>query len=211
MANQVIGPYRVGSIPSGAVTVDVTRGGADADLSVYDAVTAELVRPSGYVDALEAEVLGADVYVRFPRDRSLFPVRGLYRIRLTFSSTITGAREEGTGIRFPVEAEDGWHTLATAREAWGQAAPRDDVILFKLLAIAREQIEALADRDISTVPLGCQEAQWLHARNIYNATGTSARTDGGLAGNAPSFRPHPIDWHIVQLVNPRRGGVGGAA
>ncbi len=205
-----IGPFWVGDIPAAPARIAVARNGSPADLTGRT-VAASLVRPSGYADPLPATVSGSEVLVTFPADRSLFAARGLYRIALTFTVTATGAREQGSAVRFPVEAEDGWHTLATARDEWGQAAPRDDVTLFKLLTIARDQIIDLADRDISTVPLGCQEAQWLHARNIYNATSTAVRADGGVSGNAPTFRPHPIDWHIAQLVNPRRGGIGGAA
>lgn len=113
-------------------------------------------------------------------------------------------------------------SLYTAEEAvtrWGVGAPSESRMA-ELLAVSEQQIfeyaplplpdlttvfeEALEDEDAALmVPAGHREAHFVQARNIHNATlKAPGSQDFGPDGMAIAL--HPLDWHVKQLLRPRR-------
>lgn len=108
-----------------------------------------------------------------------------------------------------------WHTAASAYDEWADAvAVADEDVLTELLEVAKEQVMAYAfksDREAYEaaneeapydVPLRLRRAQIRQAENMWNA----ARVDSSGEIGEGSFvsSPHPLDWHIKQLIRPRR-------
>ena len=110
-----------------------------------------------------------------------------------------------------------WHDVLSAREEWVDA-PDDDSILGELLSIAAEQVMAYAPASLreefegevgddewpegwSNPPIAFRRAQLMHAKNMW----TADRVDsGGTFGDGEfQVRPHPLDWHVKQLIRPR--------
>jgi len=117
-----------------------------------------------------------------------------------------------------------WHTVETARDQWIDA-PLDDVVLTELLAIAKQQVAAYAPSGVFPgvitegsghegaygeaiwdgilVPDNFRYGQLRQAQNLYNAGRVNA--NGSLGdGNDFVMTPHPLDWHIKQILRPRR-------
>lgn len=103
-----------------------------------------------------------------------------------------------------------WHTLETARDQWADA-PYDNDQLEELLEVARVQVVAYSPTrktdpsvaaDSSTVPVTYRLAQLRQAQNIWSAGAVNA--DGGI-GDGSDFvlRPHPLDWHVKQIIRPK--------
>jgi hypothetical protein len=97
-----------------------------------------------------------------------------------------------------------WLTTETARGLW-RDAPADDATLQLYLDVSRDAIEdfgrTLADPE--AIPAGWRMAHWQHARNCLNA-GKAAAGGGDLDGSGFGLVSVPLDWHIQQLVRPRR-------
>lgn len=105
-----------------------------------------------------------------------------------------------------------WHDTESAAYQWPDA-PDDTDILEELLEVARGQVVAYsphrkADPIVATdsddVPVEYRLAQLRQATNLFNAG--SVAPDGGL-GDGGSFvmTPHPLDWHVKQIIRPKRG------
>lgn len=105
-----------------------------------------------------------------------------------------------------------WHNLESARIQWADA-PYDDDTLDELLEVARGQVVAYSPTkksdpivapDSVDVPVHYRLAQLRQATNIWTAG--SVDTTGGI-GDGSDFviRPHPLDWHIKQIIRPRGG------
>jgi hypothetical protein len=108
-----------------------------------------------------------------------------------------------------------WHDIESARDEWVDA-PLDDDVLGELLDIAEQQVVAYApalpeptDEELEDsgwtqpIPAAWRRAQLTQARNIWNA----AKVDpsGGVGDDTFVLRPHPLDWHVKQLLRPRKG------
>lgn len=102
-----------------------------------------------------------------------------------------------------------WHDLESARDQWIDA-PLDDDVLGELLEVAREQVIAYAptlptpaeDAPLS-LPVSYRRAQLQQARNLWNAAAVNG--DGQTGSGDFVFQPRPLDWHIRQLLRPRKG------
>jgi|GEM_PF-2935406 len=107
-------------------------------------------------------------------------------------------------VRIVVEERTGWHTLASARSGWREASA-SDVALYGLLQIARtaviEYAPALTAEDV--IPISYREAQLLHARNVWNAT-APAGSNGQIGSDGFAIQPKPLDWHVKQMLRPKR-------
>lgn len=107
-----------------------------------------------------------------------------------------------------------WHDIDSVRDDWIDA-PLDDDVLAELLAVAkgdvmayafksdREAYEAATEEEPYDVPDRLRLAQRRQSENIWNAGRVDA--SGGI-GDGGDFvmKPHPLDWHVKQLVRPRR-------
>lgn len=95
-----------------------------------------------------------------------------------------------------------WHNLESAREQWPDA-PDDDLVLEEILDVAQVQVMQYAGTDPEVqVPQRFRRAQLIHAKNMYTAQMVDS---GGMVGEGDfQIRPHPLDWHVKQLIRPRR-------
>lgn len=111
------------------------------------------------------------------------------------------------------------YTVEEAGTRWGPGAP-DDGTLAQLLAVSWAQCVAYAplpavpdladlfesaltgDETVEAIPVGHREAHYQQARNIWNASTKSPSGDFGPDGMTIAF--HPLDWHVKQLLRPRR-------
>lgn len=105
-----------------------------------------------------------------------------------------------------------WHDIESIRGEWVDA-PLDDGVLAELLDVAKDAVMAYAfksDRvayetelEDYDVPARLRMAQRRHAENIWNAASVDS-SGGGGEGDFVA-QPHPLDWHIKQLIRPRGG------
>lgn len=105
-----------------------------------------------------------------------------------------------------------WHDIDSARDQW-QDAPDDDEILDEILDVARGQVIAYSPTkkadpivapDSSEVPVAYRLAQIRQATNLWTAG--SVNPDGGFGdGGTFVMTPHPLDWHVKQIIRPKRG------
>lgn len=108
-----------------------------------------------------------------------------------------------------------WHNPETATAEWTDAISiADEDVLAELLEVAKGQVmayafksdreayEAATEEEPYDVPVNLRRAQIRHAENMWNA----ARVDAAGEIGEGSFvsAPHPMDWHIKQLIRPRR-------
>lgn len=105
-----------------------------------------------------------------------------------------------------VEAVSGWHTMSSARALW-IGAPVDDVDLYELLTVARDQVLDFAPARFSEpgaeVPVRFKRAQLMQARNIWNASKKDEQDQMG--GEGFTVTVWPMDWSVKNLIRPKRG------
>jgi hypothetical protein len=173
-----------------------------------------------YVDdtALTTVIDGNDVLATI----KLLPSPGVHSVRVVLTNVTK--RETYELEPLVVETRNGWHTLASARREWPDAAV-SDAQLFNLLAVARGQVEAYAPalpHPVATppeigpngwiyftetpqtgVPDNYRLAQLMQARNIFSAT--QPNSDTGYVGDFAPAPARPLDWHVQQLLRPKKG------
>lgn len=105
-----------------------------------------------------------------------------------------------------------WHDEESARANWDDA-PYDDEQLAELLEVARGQVvaysphrksDAAVQPESDEVPVAYRLAQIRQAQNLWRA-GTVDATGGIGDGSDFVIRPHPLDWHIKQIIRPKGG------
>lgn len=110
-----------------------------------------------------------------------------------------------------------WHDLDSIRDEWPDAEFIEDDTLDELLEVAKLQVTtfapALADTatvidgyvvaDPDPVPVNYRMAQRVQARNIWNAA--RVNPEGTTGEGDFVLRPFPLDWHVKQLLRPKRG------
>lgn len=106
-----------------------------------------------------------------------------------------------------------WHDIDSVRDDWIDAPLNDDV-LGELLITARGDVMAYAfksDRDAYDaateeepyeVPDRLRFAQRKQAENLWNAGRVD--TSGNVGDGEYTYQPHPLDWHVKQIIRPRR-------
>lgn len=98
-----------------------------------------------------------------------------------------------------------WHTVESIRERWADAPYEDDYVE-EVLEVAKVQVLAYAPalaEGATDIPVSYRMAQHLQARNIW--TGAVNNGDGGVGPEGFMIQPKPLDWHVMQLLRPRRG------
>lgn len=193
-----LGPFRIGDNPANPIQIELD---ADNDLTAYATASATLFGPGrGVVATLPAvEIESETLTFQFPA--SPFNAAGVYSLAVKLHGE-GGVLLSLADLPIVVESEDGWHTLATARSEWADA-PYDDGQLFRLLAIAEEQVSAYAPAFTGRPSLSLRAAQLMQARNTWNAVKVSS--DGGLGPEGYIITPRPLDWMVKQLLRPKRG------
>lgn len=105
-----------------------------------------------------------------------------------------------------------WHDTESAATQWPDA-PDDDAVLKELLEVARGQVVAysphsktdpVVEAASDVVPVAYRLAQLRQAQNLWAAGSTSP--DGGIGdGESFTLTPHPLDWHVKQIIRPKGG------
>lgn len=100
-----------------------------------------------------------------------------------------------------------WHDTTSLVEAWGaEADPIPDALLESLIDVARDQVIAYAPRldDYTEIPERYRLGHFRQAQNLYKSTIVDASGGVGM-GSDFVVTPHPLDWHVKNILRPRRG------
>lgn len=166
-----------------------------------DSVNAALVKPDGTTVNTAAVIADDQIEVTLP----VLDAAGVWLVQVTLVGTAGSARLPGQ--RFLVEAAtpDGWYDTATTRAQW-RDAPDDDVALWELLEVAKDQVLSYAGGVGGPgfqVPPNLRKAQLMQARNIWNAAKVDA-SNGEIGEDTFAIRPFPLDWAVRQMIRPKR-------
>ena len=195
------GPWTSGDAVVGPALVAYRDDGYPADLTDATVTNGWLADPAGIRYPATVAVDADPSTLAYTLDGDEFTAPGVWTLAADVATG--GNRFRTTPASFVVEATDGWLTLAAARDSW-RDAPDDDVVLWRLLAMAREQVEAYAPAiQWSTPPPNYVTAQHTQARNIWNAVKTDPANQG-IGDEAFTIRPFPMDWTVKQMIRPAR-------
>lgn len=198
--------YWAGDAPVAAVLLSPVRDGRHVDLSVFDGVVATLLTPAGIVFEVPTAALvddpdeGRVVSVVVPAHLQL---PGLYWLELRLTTAAGGA--ERFEVPVVVQAQNGWHTLQSARAEWPDAHELADDRLWSLLEVARIECAAYAPELPADAlpPVNYREAQLMQARNRAAASRVDPAT-GSEGGDGYGMTPFPLDWLVQQTLRPKR-------
>lgn len=206
--------YWVGDVPAEDLLLAPARAPEDyIDLDPFDDVDLTLRGPDGVVVPSAGELAGSIttiedqkyVLIEWPTS-SPFDQGGIWDLGITLLGD-GSVQQRIAPVRLIVQSDDGWYSVEEAREDW-RGAPDEDAILFKLLAVARRDVETydagrIITEDSPRPPNSLREAQLMQARNTWNANlvDPSGDQDDG------SYRvtPFPLDWKVKQLIRPQAG------
>jgi hypothetical protein len=188
--------FYLDDIPAEPVTIDP----ATVDVSAFTTATASVIDPAGDHHDATAEIVDGGVDVIIP---DVLTLEGVYRIRVILTGT--GTRASLPDERFIVQDNDSeWNTLDTVRVDWPDAESIEDVTLWAILEIVRQQVAEFGTTLTGTAALDATNyAQRLQARNTWNAAKVSPAGDVGTEDFV--IRPFPLDWHVKQVLRPQRG------
>lgn len=204
--------YWTGDIPAEDLVLEPARRGEPIDLAPFDPLetTVELrtfngdLVPADFLVSFETgDVDDIDrVVLEWPAE-SVFSESGLHTLSVTLQATGGSPRERLAPVYLVVQADDGWHTLDSARIEWADAEALTDIQLFQVLELGRQQVVEYAPNlpEDAVVPLNYRHAQLMQARNLLNA----GRAEGGEQGEDFVLRPFPLDWMVKQVLRPKRG------
>jgi hypothetical protein len=196
------GPWSIGDTIVGDLSVPyVDDDEAPVDFTGYTVTSAHLRHPDGTTDDLVAAPSPDGTALVFTLAAGPFETPGIWQIEATLTN-VDGAIAAVVPLQFIVEAVSGWLTLSQVRANW-RDAPANDVLLWRLLDVARIQVEAWApDPTPEVIPSNYISAQYTQARNVWNAVksdpATSAIGDEGLL-----LRPFPLDWTVKNMIRPK--------
>lgn len=193
--------FYIGDVPSVSFGIEPAR-----DLTPFNSVTVQLLDPEGAVVPLifTGSIVDDEVVIVWPATTP-FAVAGVYSLRVTLTNTVTSVRERLAPIRIIVQAEDGWHTVDSAREDW-EDAPDSDAAVYDLLELAKDAVLEYAPALAvdAPIPVNYRAGQRGHAENIWNSTRVNPTT-GGDGDGSFVMRPFPLDWQIKQILRPKSG------
>jgi len=117
--------------------------------------------------------------------------------------TVTARARIGTFVVI-VMFDDGWHTLDSARIAWGDA-PTVDAVLSDLLDSARDQVIEFAPvlAADAPIPTNYRQGQLMQARALWQST--LANSSDQINGDGFTVTVYPMDRTIKNLLRPKRG------
>jgi len=201
--------YYVGDIPAEDLVIEPARAGEPIDLAPFDALDTEVVLrnfdgeivPSDFLVTFEDE---QTVVLEWPNDASVLNEAGLH----TLTITLVGPdhRERLAPVYLVVQDDaSGWHTLDSARAEWSDAEALSDLRLWRVLEMARQQIDEHAPKLAAgaRVPANYKDGQLMQARNLLNAA--TVDPSGAEGEDTFQLRPYPLDWMVKQIIRPKRG------
>jgi hypothetical protein len=200
------GPWSVGDAITGPASVPYLDGDEPADFTGITLVDGQLVDPLGGLYPIVAVVDPLDgSRIAYTLSGDAFPLDGLYG--LSAGVVTAGGTFRTAEAPFVVEARDGWATIAGVRAQW-RDAPDHDVVLWRLLEVARTQVvtyaRAVAVADAGPIPRPHPNlvlAQITQARNVWNAVKSDPGSQG-IGDEGFVIRPFPMDWTVKNLIRP---------
>ena len=132
-----------------------------------------------------------------------FDKPGEWSLSTTFV-TPDGSTLRVPGIRFVVEdVATGWLTLYEIRQEW-RDAPSLDVVLFRLLEVAKSQVIAYTPEPVPARPtLNLIGAQREQTRDIWNQVKTDPASIG-IGDDVLTIRPFPMSPWIKDMIRPKQ-------
>jgi hypothetical protein len=169
----------------------------------FTAASAVIIDPAGVSTATTATItVDGLIEVDWPAV-SVFTVEGIYRLRVTLTSATASQRLPDVRI-VAQDPDSEWHTLDSIREDWPDGETISDAMLWTLLEIVRQQIAEFGTTLTGTAALDATNyAQRVQVRNTWNAAKVSPA--GEFGGDEFVIRPFPLDWHVKQILRPKRG------
>lgn len=198
-------PYYVNDIPAEALVLDPPETIVIDD---YAGAIAAMIDPAGVSTSVPASILDGMVVVDLPNDSTLFATAGVHRLRVTLNDP-AGYVQRIPDVPLVVQDEaDEWHTLDTIRAEWPDAEHIPDVSLWEILEVAKGQVVEFAPAIAAgaPIPIEWKTAQRVQSRNIWNAARVAP--DGTTGQDDFVIRPFPLDWHVRQILRPKRA-IGG--
>lgn len=229
------GPFRVGDSPANQITITI-QDDDDSDLSDYTSCDAVMVDGTGTTVATLTAVSITDGMVTFPFPPDPFATAGVYAI----NPTIHGSNStllQLAAVEFPVEADDGWHSFASATNFLNNDFPEDPMVGYILLECAKLSVATFApslgfsDAGVTPISLPTDYYNGLPMLG-YQADGitpvrppmnfkqaelmqarnilNSVKTDPSQTDDGALFviRPYPLDNFIKKLLRPSQGPLG---
>ena len=179
------------------IPVDADVTGLEASVTVLNPYGSPDQQPLGNFAFVDG-----DCVVTF--DGWKFDTPGVYQFVVYGLNNLEGTEQRLATELVVAEGPRGWQTLDSAREQWADA-PADDVTLYELLEVARQQVEEFApflSRE-DPVPVNYRRAQLMQAENIWTAG--AVNSDGDFeSGDYSRSAGFPLDWHVKQMLRPRR-------
>lgn len=191
--------YWEGDTPAAPLDVVPLRDGDPVDLDGYTGATAQLTGPTGVVTPAAAELRDGACWITLPT----LTEAGLQLVSIQLQSGAGSERFEAEPI--VVEADSGWHSIASARAEWPASAKLDDFQLYGLLQLARNDCEPYAPQLPAGTrpPLHYRAGQLMQARNRLTAGSVDPST-GDTGEGSFAVGPFPLDWHVKQTLRPSR-------
>lgn len=192
--------YYVDDVPENPFEIEPPE---DIELDQFDTAVAYFTTPGVEdITAVSAEITDTAVEVDF-EEGAIFTEPGLWTLTVTLMSGTAIRRLPS--IRIVVQADDGWHTLDTARHAWSDAVRIEDDILWEILAVAKHEVVAYAPALAvgATVPVHYRKGQLMQARSLWNASKVDP-SSGAMGDDSFAITPFPLDWQVKQVLRPKR-------
>ena len=185
----------------GPASVPYLDGDEVADFTGVALGSGWLIDPAGIRTPAVVALGDTPDVLDYTLDGDQFTAPGIWS--LTTDLTVGGNTFRIAPAPFVVEGTEGWLTIAAARGSW-RDAPSSDVVLWRLLDMARQQVEEYARKPLPAVPTSnLVTAQHTQARNIWNATKTDPSSQG-IGDEGFVIRPFPLDWTVKQMIRPVR-------
>lgn len=199
-----IGPFWEGDHPLNSIEIDILT---DDDLTGYTAATVTFIDGTGTPAALPitAAFDSADPpTLAFSIPHTLTLTEGLWKL-VPILSSAGGGQLRLRSISMVIQADDGWHTIDSLRDAMGEDFTANDQQAWSLLQIAKMSVLAYAPELLEDAlpPVNYVQAQLMQARNVLNAVKTDPAQ--GSDGDLFVIRPYPLDNFIRQMLRPKRG------
>jgi len=202
-----VGPFAAGDVVTSTTLIPYeTPDGDPVSLDETDVPTSTLLAPDGTTQPATSSIVDDGTGTRnvlaftFPGDAFTLPGEWA-------TSTILAGADGSVrlpGVRFIVQdVSSGWLTLFDIRAEW-RDAPASDVVLWRLLEIARVQVDEYTPEPKPLRPtpnlIGAQREQ---ARDVWNQTKTDPTTLG-IGDETLTIRPFPMSPWIKDMIRPKR-------
>jgi hypothetical protein len=202
--------YWIGDIPALDLVLEPARRGEPITLTPFSAAQTQIelrtfdgvLVPAVFTITFDTDDLDDidRVILAWP-PASVFTIAGLHTLNVTLRGTSGSPRERLAPVYLVVQADDGWHTLDTARIEWPDSDGLSDVQLFQILELGRQQVAAYAPKLALNArpPVNYRHAQLMQARNLLNAGRAEGEGEGEFV-----LRPFPLDWMVRQTLRPHQ-------